>query len=70
MYFEKETVTAPPQSSDSEQQGDSTNFANGPRRMKERRNTLGTLVGKLLAKRPVRNKTKWEQNFCNQVVWM
>jgi hypothetical protein len=31
-YFEKETVAAPPQSSDSEQRGESTNLANGPRK--------------------------------------
>jgi hypothetical protein len=29
-YFEKETVTAPPQSSDSEELGEYTNLANGP----------------------------------------
>jgi len=30
-YFEKETVTAPPQNFDSEQCGESTNFSNCPR---------------------------------------
>jgi hypothetical protein len=30
-HLEKETVTAPAQSPDSEQQGESTNLTNGPR---------------------------------------